>query len=164
MRRNQMMALLLAGSMVLGSSSVLLYAEEVDEQFFTIEEDEESEIQEDIMAEQDEEDLYAEDLIEDADEVLSAAETSTETSGTCGANLNWSLDSDGKLTIEGTGEMTNYSMEDGEESPFMQRADINSIVISDGVTSIGSYAFYSSSVTSITIVSGSISTTMMCSK
>ena len=152
MRKNRMMALLLAGSMVFGSSSVLLYAEEADEQFFTIEEDEESEIQGDIMAEQDEEDLYAEDLIEDADEVLSAAETSTETSGTCGANLNWSLDSDGKLTIEGTGEMTNYSMEDGEESPFMQRADIKSIVITDGVTSIGSYAFYNcGSVTNITV-------------
>ena len=40
MRRNQMMALLLAGSMVFGSSNVLLYAEEADEQFFTIEEDE----------------------------------------------------------------------------------------------------------------------------
>ena len=72
MKRNRILALLIAGCMVLGNSNVLLYAEEADEQLFTIEEDDESEIQEDVMEEQaDEED----DLIEDDEEVLFAAET-----------------------------------------------------------------------------------------
>ena len=77
MKRNRIMALLLASCMVLGNSNVLLYAEEADEQYFTIEEDNESEIQEDVMEEQvdEEDDLYAGDLIEDEEEVLSAAET-----------------------------------------------------------------------------------------
>ena len=84
MRRNRMMALLLAGCMVLGHSNVLLYAEETDEQFYMIEEDEEPEIQEDIPEEEpeipeedlveEEEDLYATDLIEVEEEELYAAE------------------------------------------------------------------------------------------
>lgn len=32
----------------------------------------------------------------------------TTDSGTCGANLTWTLDSDGTLTISGTGEMEDY--------------------------------------------------------
>ena len=51
MKRNRILALLLAGCMVIGNGNVLLYAEESDEQLFTIEEDEESEIQEDVMTE-----------------------------------------------------------------------------------------------------------------
>ena len=73
MRRNRMMALLLAGCMVLGHSNVLLYAEETDEQFYMIEEDEEPEIPEEDLVEE-EEDLYATDLIEDEEEELYAAE------------------------------------------------------------------------------------------
>ena len=81
MKRNRILALLLAGCMVLGNSNVLLYAEEADEQLFTIEEDEESEIQEDVMEEQadEEEALYASDLIEDEEEELYAAETADTT-------------------------------------------------------------------------------------
>ena len=77
MKRNRMLALLLAGCMVLGNSNILLHAEEEDDQFFTIEEDDQSEIQEDDLAKQfdEEDDLYAGDLIEDGEEVLSAAET-----------------------------------------------------------------------------------------
>ena len=81
MKRNRIMALLLAGCMVIGNGNVLLYAEESDEQLFTIEEDEESEIQEDVMEEQadEEEALYASDLIEDEEEELYAAETADTT-------------------------------------------------------------------------------------
>ncbi len=76
MKRNRILALLLAGCMVLGNSNVLLHAEEEDDQFFMIEEDEGSEIQEDVMEVQvDEADgLYADDLIEDEEEELYAAE------------------------------------------------------------------------------------------
>lgn len=37
---------------------------------------------------------------------ISAEEASTATSGTCGDNLTWNLDSEGTLTISGTGDMT----------------------------------------------------------
>ena len=60
-------------------------------------------------------------------------------SGTCGENLTWTLDSEGKLTISGTGEMENYSH---PYIPwFWERSSINTIEIRTGVTSIGQEAF-----------------------
>ena len=56
-------------------------------------------------------------------------------SGTCGENLTWSLDDTGKLTISGTGAMS-----DGQEW-YDQSGDIKSVVIENGVTSIGGCAF-----------------------
>lgn len=71
-------------------------------------------------------------------------------SGQCGKNVNWSFDSStGKLTISGSGEMNDYSY---YTSPFYRNTSIKSVIIEDGVTSIGSYAFeYCSSITSTTI-------------
>lgn len=61
-------------------------------------------------------------------------------SGTCGTNLTWKLNGEGKLTIEGTGEMPDYS---GEDEPWNEyKESITSITISEGVTNIGSYAFF----------------------
>ena len=60
------------------------------------------------------------------------------TSGTCGTELTWNL-ADGVLTISGTGSMTDYT---SSSSPWYQiRANITSVVVEDGVTCIGSYAF-----------------------
>ncbi|MBR4691209.1 MAG: leucine-rich repeat domain-containing protein [Oscillospiraceae bacterium] len=67
-------------------------------------------------------------------------------SGTCGDDLTWTLDSDGVLRIEGTGEMT--------ECPWADyyRYGITSVIIGDGVTSIVDYAFYDcSSLASVSI-------------
>ena len=67
--------------------------------------------------------------------------------GTCGDNLSWSLlIEDGLLTIKGTGDMTDYTKEkDVDEirnAPWYEhRASIVKVVIEDGVTSIGQYAF-----------------------
>ena len=55
--------------------------------------------------------------------------------GTCGDNITWTLDSDGLLTIKGTGAMTDY-----EYSPW-DGMDVKKIVIGDGITTIGEYAF-----------------------
>ena len=64
----------------------------------------------------------------------SAAETA---SGTCGENLTWTLDDTGTLTISGTGEM-----EDNYYSPWeSQKKSIKHVVIENGVTSIGEFAF-----------------------
>lgn len=63
------------------------------------------------------------------------------TSGICGDNLTWTLSEDGVLTITGTGEMYGYS---DEVVPWYRyRDEIESIVIEEGVTSIGDYAFCS---------------------
>lgn len=70
-------------------------------------------------------------------------------SGTCGENLTWSIQ-DGTLTISGTGEMESYS---GEYNVpwYNYRNGINNIVIMNGVTSVGDYAFVGCSLTSVTI-------------
>ena len=69
-------------------------------------------------------------------------------------NLTWKLYADGTLNISGTGAMkdyTNYNSSDSQ-SPVFGNDTIKNVVIEDGVTSIGNYAFWScSSLTSITI-------------
>ena len=62
-------------------------------------------------------------------------------SGVCGNNLTWVLDkSTGVITISGTGEMYTYNML--QDIPWRNlRGDIKSIVIENGVTSIGGSAF-----------------------
>ena len=71
-------------------------------------------------------------------------------SGTCGAkgsNLTWTLDSEGVLTISGSGDMHGYGPSD---APWHGR--VKSAVIAEGVTSISWYAFYNCrSLTSVTI-------------
>ena len=62
-------------------------------------------------------------------------------SGTCGENLTWTLSDDGVLTISGTGKMNDYDY--NEFAPWLgDYNEITTIVIEDGVTSIGNYAFY----------------------
>ena len=70
--------------------------------------------------------------ITEADET--AMESEAETSGTCGTNLTWTLDSEGTLRINGTGNILAES--------FRSRYDIINVIISDGVTGIGDNAFY----------------------
>ena len=61
-------------------------------------------------------------------------------SGTCGTNLTWTLYDTGELVISGTGAMANYK--NGQAPWYTNRLKITSAVIGDGVTSIGSDAFY----------------------
>ena len=65
-------------------------------------------------------------------------------SGTCGENLQWVLEGN-TLTISGTGEMTDWTSNNSlssEAAPWRsERSNIKEIVIEDGVTSIGAYAF-----------------------
>jgi len=72
-------------------------------------------------------------------------------SGSCGANLTWTLDDSGTLTISGTGAMTNDSNASGAPW-YPNRASITSVVLPNGVTSIGQSAFRDcSGLTSVTI-------------
>ena len=80
----------------------------------------------------------------------------TTAGGTCGDNLTWTLE-DGVLTISGTGEMEDYLYYDNgsykTSAPWGEcYSSITSVVINDGVTSIGYDAFRGcSSLTSVTI-------------
>ena len=75
-----------------------------------------------------------------------------EKSGTCGKNLKWKLTDEGVLTITGTGEMNNYGTREYNRSPWYAAESVKQLIIGDGVTTIGSGAFFScSSLTSVTI-------------
>ena len=71
-------------------------------------------------------------------------------SGTCGAEVTWTLDSEGVLTISGNG----YMYDNGSSGApwYGYRSLVKSAVIAEGVTSIGEYAFSDCrSLTSVTI-------------
>ena len=72
-------------------------------------------------------------------------------SGICGANLTWNLDSAGNLSIVGTGDMYNYSTSNSvTTTPW--GVGVKNVTIYSGVTSIGNYAFYNcTGLTSVTI-------------
>lgn len=65
-------------------------------------------------------------------------------SGNCGAdggNVKWTLDSDGTLTISGTGNMADY--EGYPDVPWADyTSDVKKLIIEDGVTSISDHTAY----------------------
>ena len=63
-----------------------------------------------------------------------------DSEGACGANLTWKLNSAGVLTISGSGPMDDFRY--GTAPWKDQNDDIKSVVIEDGVTSVGDSAFY----------------------
>lgn len=71
-------------------------------------------------------------------------------SGKCGgegdgSNITWSFDTDtGLLKFEGTGKMANYGPDGAFPSPWYDKyeSQIRSVEIGEGITSIGSCAFY----------------------
>ena len=74
------------------------------------------------------------------DMTLYARWTASGKCGVGGNDLTWTLDDSGTLTISGSGAMADY--EDTDKQPWAnQRSSINKVVIGDGVTSIGQYAF-----------------------
>ena len=80
-------------------------------------------------------------------------------SGTCGDNLTWNYDTSTKtLTISGTGAMNDYSSVDYNNAkvtnaPWKEYYNtMKTVIISDGVTNIGAYAFRGcSGLTSVSI-------------
>ena len=84
-----------------------------------------------------------------AEDASAVAWTKTESDG-----LTWILYEDGTLNISGTGEMRGYNAY-SIISPACDNSNIKNVVIEDGITSIGSSAFYSCySLTDITIPNG----------
>lgn len=64
--------------------------------------------------------------------------------GTCGEEITWRVSQDGKtLTISGSGSMIDYAM-NGTEPEWHWRwsTSIEKVIIEEGITHIGNYAFY----------------------
>ena len=67
-------------------------------------------------------------------------------SGTCGAegdgsNITWTLDASGTLTFTGTGAMRDYTSQ--RDTPWGRSGNaIQAVVVQEGVTHIGAYAFF----------------------
>lgn len=75
--------------------------------------------------------------------------------GSCGANIQWALDTEGTLHIYGTGAMSDYRY--NNEAPFFPyRADIRAVQLSDGITTIGDRAFYECSGLTEIVLPGSV--------
>ena len=78
-------------------------------------------------------------LYEDVDD------ETVEASGTCGENATWTLYSNGKLTISGTGAMYDFRYDSTLKKYTMpwydDMANITSVEISKDITTIGEYAF-----------------------
>ncbi|MBQ9921318.1 MAG: leucine-rich repeat protein [Clostridia bacterium] len=73
---------------------------------------------------------------------MSVTVASAAKSGVCGVNLTWTFDEDsGTLTFSGTGKMHDWVS--NQNVPWYSiRGSIKSVVIPDGVTSIGETAFF----------------------
>ncbi len=81
------------------------------------------------------------DWFEQQKELLDVAQTN-DLEGAEGSDLAWSL-TDGTLVISGSGAMKDYDYSGRTEVPWYdQRASITKVVFEDGVTHIGSFAFY----------------------
>ena len=65
-------------------------------------------------------------------------------SGSCGTNVQWSLDEKGVLRLSGTGRMTDY--QNATEVPWEEmRNQITRVQFDDAITNIGNCAFYACS-------------------
>ena len=86
--------------------------------------------------------------------IILPAKAATIASGTCGDSLTWTLADIGTLTISGTGEMYDFYYDNGVwTNPWMSYAgDIKKVLIKQGVTGIGEWAFgYCRNLFSITL-------------
>ena len=72
------------------------------------------------------------------------------TAGVCGSSMSWILNDDGVMTIDGSGNMSNYT---AAGVPYIEyKQSISQVVFDYGITSIGDCAFYNcQKLTSVTI-------------
>lgn len=79
-----------------------------------------------------------------------SADSDVMASGTCGEGLTWELTTDGTLLVTGTGAIPDYY--GNENAPWYSYwSYIADIVVDDGVTEIGAYAFYYTNVENVLV-------------
>ncbi|MBQ3618681.1 MAG: hypothetical protein II939_11070, partial [Bacteroidales bacterium] len=72
--------------------------------------------------------------------LFASSSAMAQTSGTCGDNATWTYDEATKtLTISGTGAMSDYP---SDNQPWSSIQDIQTVIIGNGITTIGENAFY----------------------
>lgn len=146
----RLLSLILSLLMLLSMIPAAAYADEIEL----------GEIGADIFKEAEETEEVVEKSIENemmvldtTDEIAAEVDEEAQTvnaAGSCGLELYWEISSSGVLTIYGYGDMENYSS--GKAPWYDNRSNIKRVVIEDGVTSIGEYAFYyCSEMTAITL-------------
>ncbi|MGN0606746.1 MAG: leucine-rich repeat protein [Oscillospiraceae bacterium] len=92
---------------------------------------------------------------------VNAAETVSDDSGSCGANCTYKFDSStGTLTISGSGNMYIYGYNNVNWYNYKQ--NIKSVIIENGVTSIGDYAFYECTNLKKITISNSVNSIGIC--
>lgn len=81
--------------------------------------------------------------------------TMADEGGSCGKDVSYTFETaTGTLTIQGTGDMKNYNF---SLTPWRSyRSDILVVIIKDGVTSIGNYAFFDCSALSYVSIPNSV--------
>ena len=125
--KRRLTAMLLAGCLAVSSVPVA-FAEDAPEQ---------QQEQTTLTPEQQQEQVFAL-----ADQAREDSKAAAPTEGTCGENASWKLEG-GTLTISGTGEMKDYSSTNNTYDPWYEsRSSITKVVVEQGITSIGNYAFY----------------------
>jgi len=148
--KKRVLALLLAVMVSVGTMDTTAWAaEELTEQETLDEESEESEKLEDEESESDEIPEEDEEPVEEdgqeqdsesGDEKEEQDSDAIITSGTFGDGLSYVLTTDYVLTISGTGSMPDFRLDD---KPWQaDSGSIKTLVIEDGITSIGTRAFY----------------------
>ena len=93
-------------------------------------------------------DCFSETIDNSQSEVIIDKDGVTQTndmpdSGMCGDDLIWELNSEGTLTISGTGDMYDYGLSSNQAPWFKNEITtaLKSVIIKNGVTTIGEYAF-----------------------
>ena len=91
------------------------------------------------------------DSFQEEETVREDAANGVMASGTCGANLTWTLDEEGTLIISGTGEM-DTKVDYKKWSWYSVRLNIKTVIVEYGATTIGRTAFAGcSNITNISI-------------
>ena len=96
---------------------------------------------------------YAEKYNRKFENLVDAPSVSEVASGTCGENVTWTVDSEGTLTISGTGPMVTdyFGMPEWGYDENNLPLTINKVVIEEGVTAISGTAFNGCGMTAIEI-------------
>lgn len=75
--------------------------------------------------------------------IVGTRESPLIASGSYGENITWELYNDGKLVVNGNGDMVDFTQSENSNREWYQyRKNVTSVIIGEGITRIGSSAFF----------------------